>query len=232
MPSEDWVSIEAMRLQQLASSLILLLPICAGSGCSKNLSQQTTLAASTNQTALGYSRNEEEWRALGVVTRPGMKPFEWPKSLIPVRLGETVRYRNTEYVVSVQLEDVLGDKEAFVVINRGEERVSRLYLPDGGQFAILDTDTQLPALEGWGERIDGLIARWLIVPGQNGSKLSYEISYVEFYTPNQNQALSQEAHKVQLRPGTKTLTGFFVGHLTTTTQEDASHSLQEAHNLH
>ena len=204
--------------------------------CSKDCSQQT-YAPATNTVDLHAvapaqsHREEKDWRGLGVATGPGFKAFNWPERLNSVGLGETVRYLNTQYSVKAQLEDVLGDKEAFIYVMRGDQQISRLYLPDGGQFGILNADTPLPVLEGWGERADGLIGRWLIVPMQDGSKLRYGISYIEVYTPDQNEALSPEAHKVQLRRNAKVLTGYFLGHATTTAPEDAQKSLQDAHKI-
>ena len=159
-----------------------------------------------------------------VNTEPGMNPFTWPKRLVSLEFGKEVRYRKTEYRVLAFLKD--GD--AYLQVKQGEEIVSKLWLWDGGQFGILDVDTPMPMLEGWGERYDGLAARWLILPARNAGLIKYEFSYIEFYTPNKGEALASQAHEIQLRTNATKRAVYFLGHHTSFTQKQATERFKDA----
>jgi hypothetical protein len=199
-------------------------------GCSKSASPQPDAAAPTN---LADSVDGELAKSPripnadapdGVTTARGMKPYPWPKNLAALPLGQKVRYRNTEYYVMAFLED----KDASIHVMRNDDVVCKLSIGDGGQFGIFDVNAPMPVLEGWGERFDGLFCRWLLVPIRDGGRLQYELSYGEVYTSDRSRALSPEPHQVQLRPAAKTTTVYFLGYITTTTQENAAQRLKEA----
>jgi hypothetical protein len=167
----------------------------------------------------------------GVLTKPGMKPFTWPECLTSLPFGKEVRYRNTDTFVAVVSEGVLGDKETFIHVTRGQERIGRIWLPGAGQSGIIDVDTPMPVIESWSTRYDGLYCRSLLVPMRDGSRVHYGGCYTEVYTPNRNHALVPKAYEVQLQPNAKIMTVYFLGCLKPTTAANAEQGLKDAHTI-
>lgn len=207
--------------------------ILFGGGCSKVSSHYAVISPTNNSDfrlpEFAQQQGDEKNGAPdGVLSESGMKPFSWPKRLTSLPLEERIRYRNTDCFVDALSEDILGDKETFIHVKRGEELIGRIWLPDCGQFGILDMDTPLPVLDSWSERSDGLICRSLLVPTRDGGRLHYGGCYTEVYTSNKARALLPEAYEVRLRPKSETMTVYFLGRLKTTTTMDAEQGLREA----